>query len=127
MIEYYKDVNSLEAKHKVNKKQQWEPPLEGFYLINVDGAIPLTNGQSRVGMLIQDWNRRLIVVVSMPLPRRYSVEETEAIAVEQSLVLAKELGLEKIIVEGDSLLTIQAVETMDVRGVVGHIIKGISF
>ena len=125
MIEDYKDVNGLEAKHKVNKKKQWEPPPEGFYLINVDGAIPLTNGQARVGMLIRDWNRRLIAVVSMPLPRRYSVEETEAIAVEQSLVLAKELGLEKIIVEGDSLLTIQAVETMDVRGVVGHIINGI--
>ena len=52
MIEYYKDVNSLEAKHKVNKKQQWEPPLEGFYLINVDGAIPLTNGQFGLGMII---------------------------------------------------------------------------
>jgi len=39
--------------------------------------------------------------------------------------LAKELGSEKIIIEGDSLLTIQVVEAMDVRGVVGHIIKGI--
>ena len=44
----------------------------------------------------------MIVVVSMPLLRRYSVEEIEAIAVEQGLVLAKELGLEKIIIEGDS-------------------------
>nr|POE92492.1 hypothetical protein CFP56_37937 [Quercus suber] len=61
----------------------------------------------------------------MPLPGRYFVEDIEAITVEQGLVLDKELGLEKIIVEGDSLLTIQAVETMDVRGVVGHIIKGI--
>ena len=39
--------------------------------------------------------------------------------------MAKELDLEKITVEGDSPLTIQSVETMDVRGVVGHIIKGI--
>ena len=52
MTEDYKDVNGLEAKHKVNKKQQREPPPEGFYLINVDGTIPLTNGQSEVGMLI---------------------------------------------------------------------------
>ena len=58
----------------------------------------------------------MIVVVSMPFLRRYSVEETEAIAVEQGLVLAKELGLEKIIIEGDSLLIIQVVEAMDVRG-----------
>ena len=39
--------------------------------------------------------------------------------------MAKELDLEKIIVEGDSPLTIQAIETIDVRGVVGHIINGI--
>ena len=58
----------------------------------------------------------MIAAVSMPLLKRNSVEEIEAIAVEQGLVLAKELGLEKIIIEGDSLLTIQAVEAMDVRG-----------
>ncbi|KAK9989566.1 hypothetical protein SO802_029805 [Lithocarpus litseifolius] len=127
MIEDYKDVNGLKAKHKVNKKQQWEPPPEGFYTINVDSAIPSTNGQSEVGMLIRDWNRRVIAAVSMPLPGRYSVEEIEAIAVEQGLVLAKELGLEKIIVEGNSLLTIQAVETMDVKGFASHIIKDLAF
>ena len=64
----------------------------------------------------------MIAVVSMPLPRRYFVEETGAIAVKQGLVLVKELGLEKIIIECDSLLTVQAVELMDFGG---HIIKGI--
>ena len=44
----------------------------------------------------------MIAAVSMPLLKRNSVEEIEAIAVEQGLVLAKELGLEKIIIEGDS-------------------------
>ena len=78
-----------------------------------------------MGMIIQDWNSRVIAIVSMPLPRRYSVDETKAIAVEHGLVLVKELGLEKIIIECDSIITIQAVELMDVRRVVGHIIKGI--
>ena len=67
MIEDYKDVNGLEAKHKVNKKKQWEPPPEGFYLIYVDGAILLTNGQSEVGMLNRDWNRRVIATMFMSL------------------------------------------------------------
>ena len=67
MIKDYKDVNGLEAKHKVNKKKQWEPPPEVFYLINVDGAIPLTNRQSEVGMLNRDWNRRVIATMFMSL------------------------------------------------------------
>ena len=41
----------------------------------------------------------MIIAVSMSLPRRYYVEETKAIAVEQGLVLVKELGLEKIIID----------------------------
>ena len=63
--------------------------------------------------------------MSLPLQGRYSVKETEAIAMEQRCVLAKKLGLERVIIESDSLLTVQAVEAIDVRGVVGHIVKGI--
>ena len=89
--------------------------------------IPLTNGQFGVGMIIRDWNR-VIAVVSIslcPFQEDTLFEETKAIAVEQGLVLVKELGLEKIIIEFDSLLIVQAVELMDFRRVVGHIIKGI--
>lgn len=52
IIKDYKDVNGSKAKHKENLQQQWEPLPEGFYHINMDGAIPLTNGQSGVGMII---------------------------------------------------------------------------
>jgi len=54
MTEDYKDANDLKAKHKVIKKQHWEPPPVGFYTINVDGAIPSTNDQSGAGLLIRD-------------------------------------------------------------------------
>ena len=78
-----------------------------------------------MGMINRDWNSRVIVAMSMSLPRRYSVEETKSIAVELGLVQVKELGLEKIIIDCDSFLTVQAVKLMNVRRVVGHIIKGI--
>ena len=61
----------------------------------------------------------------MPLQGRYSIEKTEAIAVEHGCVLAKKLGLERVIKESDSLLIDQAVEANDVKGVVGHIVKSI--
>ena len=66
-----------------------------------------------------------MVLFLWPLQGRYSVEETEAIAVEQGFVLAKKFGLERVIIESDSLLTFQAVEANDVRRAVGHIVKGI--
>ena len=41
MIEDFKEANWLEIKHKMDKKDHWEPPPVGFYIINVDGTIPL--------------------------------------------------------------------------------------
>ena len=51
------------------------------------------------------------------------VEETKAIAMEQGMILAKNIGLEKTIFYGDSLQTIQAIEAKEMRSVVGHIVR----
>ena len=125
MIEDFKEANGLDFKHKMDKKDHWEPPRVGFYIINVDGAIPLANGHSGIGIIVWDSDCRFFAAMSMPLQGRYSVEETEAIAMEQGCELAKKLGLERVIIESGSLLTIQAVEANDVIGVVGHIVKSI--
>ena len=52
MIEDFKEANGLDFKHKMDKKDHWEPSLVGFYIINVDGAIPLANGHSRIGIIV---------------------------------------------------------------------------
>ena len=125
MIEDFKEANGLKIKHMGDKKDHWEPPPVGFYTINVDGAIPLANGHSGIGVVVRDSDSKFVAAMSLPLQGRYSIEETEAAAVEQGCVLAKKLGLERVIIESDSLLTVQAVEANDVRGVVGHFVKGI--
>nr|POE81914.1 hypothetical protein CFP56_08237 [Quercus suber] len=78
-----------------------------------------------IGVVVRDSDNRFVAAMSLPLQGRYSVEETEAAAVEQGCVLAKKLGLERVMIESDSVLTIQVVEANDVRGVVSHIVKGI--
>nr|POE78329.1 hypothetical protein CFP56_76289 [Quercus suber] len=125
MIKDFKEANGLKIKHMRYKKDHWEPLPVGFYTINVDGAIPLANGHSRIGVVVRDSDNRFVAAMSLPIQGRYSVEETEAAAVEQGCVLAKKLGLERVMIESDSVLTIQVVEANDVRGVVSHIVKGI--
>ncbi|XP_075654847.1 uncharacterized protein LOC142625016 [Castanea sativa] len=125
MIEDFKEANGLKIKYMMDKKDHWEPRPVGFYTINVDGAIPLANGHSRIGVIVRDSDNKFVAAMSVPLQGRYYVEETEATAVEQGCVLAKKLGLERVIIESDSLLTVQAVEANDVRGIVSHIVKGI--
>ena len=125
MIEDFKDANGLDFKHKMDMKDHWEPPPVGFYIINVDGTIPLANGRLGNGIIVRESDCRFFAAMSMPLQGRYFVKETKAIAMEQVCVLAKRLGLERVIIESDSLLTVQAVIANYVRGAIGLIVKSI--
>ena len=61
----------------------------------------------------------------MPLSGKFAVEETKALAMENGAILAMELGLENVILERDSLQTIQTVKDIDCKGLAGNIISGI--
>ena len=97
----------------------------GFFKISVDGVVPSIEGHFGVGVIIRDWERKVVAAKCIPLLGRMAMEETEAIAMEQGIILTKNLGLEKTIFEGDSMQTIQAIEAKEVRSVVGHIVRGI--
>ncbi|XP_030930729.1 uncharacterized protein LOC115956517 [Quercus lobata] len=125
LIEDFKEANIQIIEKKGTKDRAWKPPPKDVYLINVDGAIPAKEGNSGIGVIIRDWNNQVVAALSKPLSGRFAVEETEAIAMEQGIVLAKELGLNQIILEGDSMQTVQAICNKDVWGVAGHIIHGI--
>ena len=98
-----------------------EASPKGVFLINVDEAIPAMEGHSGVGVVIRVWENQVVAAISLTLPGNFAVEETEAIAMEQGFVLAHMLGLENIMVEGDALQTIRAVQAKDCKGVAGII------
>ena len=55
MVEDFKTANNSSTTRKEKQPREWRPPLEGFFLINVDGAIPAEDGHSRIGIVIWDW------------------------------------------------------------------------
>ena len=125
MVKDYRVAVGTQARFLEPKGSSLEQLQDNYFLINVDGAIPIGYGHSGIGILIWDKRLRFIAAMCKPLSRRFGVEETEAIAMEQGLVLAKELGLERVLMVGDSLQTVQAIEKEEVRGAVGHIVAGI--
>ena len=54
MIEDFKNANNLLVIGKRDEVRALKPPLEGVFLINVDGAIPAMNGHFGVGVVIRD-------------------------------------------------------------------------
>ncbi|XP_050286879.1 uncharacterized protein LOC126725906 [Quercus robur] len=125
MVEDFKTANNSAAAGKEKQTRDWKPPPEGFFLINVDGGILAEDGHSGIGIVIWDWESQIVAAISMPLSGKFAVEETEALAMEKGVILAFDLGLENVILEGGSLQTIQAVNKKDYRGMTGHIISGI--
>ena len=123
MIKEFKGTRSWDINISQRNEKAWTPPHVGFFKINVDGAVPSVDGHSEMGVIIRDWERKVVAAQCLPLSGRMAVEETEAIAMEQGMILAKNLGLEKTIFEGDSLQTIQAIEAKEVRSVAGHIVR----
>ena len=57
-------------------------------------------------MVIRDSNGEVVAALCRVLPGCFSMDETEALAIEAGIMLARELDLHQVIVESDSLLVV---------------------
>ena len=57
-------------------------------------------------MVIRDSRGEVVVALCRVLPSCFLVDETEALAIEAGIMLARELDLHQVIVESDSLLVV---------------------
>ena len=102
-----------------------ECPPAGFFKINVDGTASDDGRPSSIGVIIRDCQGSPTVASSKVLSSPFSIEITEALALQEGVFLASEMGLSKVIFEGDALSIIQAVNEGNVGGDFGHIIQNI--
>ena len=89
-------------------QQRWVPPPANFVKINFDGAVFSKDKFSRVGAVIREENGLVLGSCSKHLPQAYSAVEVEALAAATALALAEDLGMQRVILEGDSLVIIIA-------------------
>ncbi|XP_075659148.1 uncharacterized protein LOC142629034 [Castanea sativa] len=104
---------------------KWILPPLGSHKVNVDGVSSDQENHSSVGVAIRDCKGQVVAALSLPLQAYYSVELTEIFAIEQGVLLAQELQLPQVIVESDSLATIQALNEKATESTFGHLIQGI--
>ncbi|KAK9285435.1 hypothetical protein L1049_024628 [Liquidambar formosana] len=81
----------------------WRPPQMGVYKINVDGALFKEHHCVGLGVIVRDWEGQVIAASSKKLSGTFPVAVVEAMAVRYALVLAHELGLHSVEVEGNSI------------------------
>ena len=121
----YKEACSFSNLPQVPSLTKWSAPPAGFFKINVDGAASDDGKPSSIGVIIRDCQGSPTAASSKVLSSPFSVEITEALALQEGVLLASEMGLSKVIFEGDALSIIQAVNEGNVGGDFGHIIQNI--
>lgn len=100
----------------------WKPLPCGVYKINVDGSSD-QNRYSSVEIIVRDSKGQPIACLSKFLQSNYSIEFVEIIALEQEILLAKDLQLPRVIFESDALNVIQAINEKAIGSSFGHFIQ----
>ncbi|KAK8617330.1 hypothetical protein V6N13_080247 [Hibiscus sabdariffa] len=97
-------LNSVPGLAKVAVK--WSPPQRDVIKINFDASFDSLLKTSVSGVVARN-NEDLLMAIGTT-PHRYvaNLEMAEALACEDTLILAVELGFNKIILEGDALTII---------------------
>ena len=107
---------------------RWKPPDFGFYKINFDGAVFGDQVSAGIGVVIRDWEGQIIAALSQKVRFPGFVDLVEALAACRAISFAKELSIHQLVIEGDSLRVIQAINGIrPVRTMYGHVIDDIRF
>ena len=109
LLQEYLDAQKLEPiPSPPPVMQQWRPPEPEHVKLNFDAAVFNSINMAGIGVIARNWNGAVIEAMSMPIPLSQTVNEMEALVCRKAVQFAKDLGLQKVVIEGDSLVVINA-------------------
>jgi ribonuclease HI len=102
-------ANAASVRGKPNLiNHHWETPLSRQLKVNVDGSFHLEEREGAAGAVIRDYEGKFIAASSIFLTNISSAGVAEAMAMREGLALANRLGCNNVIMESDSLETVDA-------------------
>ena len=110
----------------ISEPTLWKPPCSPFCKINFDGALFQDQKMAGIGVVIRNPNGHVIGALSDRIFLPAIVDEVEALACRKAISFALDLGVENVILEGDSMTIIQALNSdSSCASSYGHIIDDI--
>ncbi|XP_075636819.1 uncharacterized protein LOC142609068 [Castanea sativa] len=109
-----------------DERQGWRPPSSNSFKVNVDGAVFSNQKATGVGVTIRDDRVRLEAAMSKKLHAPLGALKAEAKAFKAGIIFARDVGVQDIIIEGDSMIIFRALcELSPPPQSVASIIEGI--
>ena len=90
-------------------QHQWCPLEQGLVKVNFDAALFKHKNSAGLGAIVQDWRGANLGALSMSVLLSSIVAELEALACLRAVQFAADLGLQRVIFEGDLIMIISAV------------------
>lgn len=112
-------VNNRSVSHQ-STSSYWVALAEGAFKINVDASIYVGSQNYGIGMVIRDYRGVFCKARSVCRAGQISVFEAETNDVLEAIRWAQELEIQKVIIESDSMLTVQAIN----QGTTNHLDVG---
>ena len=107
---------------------QWQPATHQQYKINFDGALFKAENQAGIGVAIRDSEGQVMVSLAQRIPLPNITKEVEALAARRAMELALETVLNKGVLEGDSLILMNALKSNSHSlSQFGHIVNDIQY
>ena len=88
--------------------QQWRPPDPQCFKVNFDAALFRRSNLAGIGIIARNHDGEAVGALSSPIPMAQSVADLEALACLKAVQFALEIGLTRVVFEGDSAVIINA-------------------
>ncbi|KAJ8765776.1 hypothetical protein K2173_014898 [Erythroxylum novogranatense] len=88
----------------------WQPPEVGWLKVNIDAAIGSNSNFMATAAVVRDSNSRFIAAKLWKFPGRLSAKSAKAIAIKEVLSWAKLQNWDRVIIELDAKIVVQALD-----------------
>ncbi|XP_042944640.1 uncharacterized protein LOC122278525 [Carya illinoinensis] len=107
-IEDFKTVNNPSKPDRVDRRLiRWKKPDAMICKVNWDAALDVKNKQVAIGIIVRDSEGEILACLCSKLSIVVKAIVAEAYALRRALFFCLELGLQKVLLEGDSQVVVK--------------------
>ena len=125
MVREFWDANNQDQQRSMHCLQaRWSPPPTGTYKAKFNAALFEELHCAGLGIMYQDHSGQVITALSQRIGLPHTVEMAEALAARQGMEFARELSIFDVILEGDCLRIMRALNASGgCNTLYGHVVN----
>ena len=97
----------------VSQNKKWDPPSEGVWKVNIDGAFSVANKRGAWGFVMRDSEGKAAMAGAGCIEIATNALSAEAHACVEALNAIAEVGVQNIVLESDSLVLVKALQSTE--------------